>query len=283
MTEIRKPVARNFYPGDCAAQIREFLKDFEPPGGIPQKLTAAVLPHAGWSYSGRIAARTLETLFLHSDPERCIVFGSDHTGQNRHCLYAEGAWETPLGNLVIDAELGSWIFDRASDLLILDSSAHRYEHSIEVLCPMLKYFRPDIRIVPIIAGADDSAVLLGRRIGELLRELRSPVVLLASSDLTHYGADYGFAPEGTGPDAERWMRQNDRRMIDRLLRADAEGIVPEAFARRNACGPGALSALLAAVRESGIEMGYLVGYTSSHDQEPDTWFTSGVGYAGIVY
>ncbi|MCX5649161.1 MAG: AmmeMemoRadiSam system protein B, partial [Planctomycetota bacterium] len=105
---------------------------------------------------------------------------------------------------------------------------------------------------------------------------------------THYGPAYGFAPKGVGEAALRWVRdENDRRMIDLALRLDAEAAVPEAEARLNACGSGAVAATLAAARELGAVQGYLVHYTTSFDVMKERMgrrgFDAAVGYAGLLF
>jgi MEMO1 family protein len=283
MTATRKAVARNFYPGDCAAEINGFLSGFKPPEALPERLIGGVVPHAGWSYSGATAARTLYTLSRHIEPESCIVFGADHTGLHRPGIYPKGAWATPLGELRIDEVLSDAILDQLPELVTADPNDHQYEHSIEVISPMLKQFWPALPFVPIIVPAVHSSVILGKSLGELVLKLYRPTLFLASSDLTHYGMLYDFDPLGEGADALQWMKHNDRRMIERLLNLDENSIVNEARSNRNACGSGALAALLAALSIAGVKKGYLIEYTTSFDSEPGEVFSTGVGYAGIVY
>ncbi len=280
---IRRPTARAFYPGDCRRELDIFTAGFEPPAELTGPLAGAVLPHGGWMYSGGVAARTLASLAAYSTPETVVMFGGVHVPLATHALYPTGRWETPLGDLDVDAEVGRAILQRARDHLRPDIEAHRYEHSLEVLAPMVKHFYPAAAIVPIMVLPENSALELGRAAGEALRELDRPVVLLASSDLTHYGAEYGLLSAGNGNPAKQWMQANDRRMIETLCSGSGAEVLAEADRHRNACGPGALAALKEALRILDRQQGQLVEYATSHDIAPDTLFQRAVGYAGIVF
>ncbi len=211
------------------------------------------------------------------------MFGGVHVPLGVNALYPAGRWETPLGDLDVDAEVGQAILQRAGDHLQPDIEAHRYEHSLEVLAPMVKYFFPAAAIVPIMVLPENNALELGRAAGEALRELDRPVVLLASSDLTHYGVEYGLLSAGLGDPAERWMRANDRRMIETLCSGSGAEVLAEADRHMNACGPGALAALKEALRILDRQQGRLVEYATSHDIAPAPLFQRAVGYAGIVF
>ena len=93
-------------------------------------------------YSGGVVARTLALLAAHSQPVTLVIFGGVHVPLAANALYPAGRWETPLGDLEVDAEAGQAILRRAGDYLWPDSEGHRYEHSLEVLTPMVKYFLP---------------------------------------------------------------------------------------------------------------------------------------------
>jgi hypothetical protein len=263
--------------------MRAFLSDFAPPADLPDTLIGAVVPHAGWTYSGRVAARTLSCLERGGRPTTAVLFGTDHTGVFHHSLYPSGAWSTPLGNVPVDEELGEQILARTGKLVVSDPDAHRGEHALEVLLPMVKYLWPDCRIVPVTVRPVTDSVELGRKIGKLIESTGKRIVLIASTDLTHYGSLYGFMPGGSGEKGYRWMCENDQRMVDALCAADGDRILTEARRNQNACGPGAAAALAAAVTAMGHSRGYLVEYTTSHGIRPAAEFDYGVGYAGVVY
>ena len=126
-------------------------------------------------------------------------------------------------------------------------------------------------------------VKLGTKLAEMIG--KRPVAAIASTDFTHYGDVYQFTPAGRGAQAHEWMRQNDRRLIDRALGLEAEAIVPEARSHHNACGPGALAAAVAYARTRGASHGTLLEHTDSHSVEgsSEESFATAVGYAGIIF
>lgn len=279
----RSMAARAFYPGDCRRELEAFTSGYQPPTNLPAPIAGAVLPHGGWMYSGAVAARTLACVAANSNPETIVIFGSVHVPLREHTLYPAGRWVTPLGDIAVNAELGAALVGSSSRLLQADPAPHRREHSIEVLAPMLKYFFPTASIVPVMMVPDNSAARLGQLIGEALVNLNVPVVVLASSDLTHYGVEYGLLSAGTGPAGEEWMRSNDQRMIEKLCTGNGVSVLHEAQVRQNACGPGALAAQKETLLVMGFPQGRLIEYATSYDAGHESPFRRAVGYAGLVY
>ena len=159
---VRVPAARDFYPGDCQAQLTAFLADSRPPDDLPRPLRGAALPHAGWMYSGRVAAHTLDCFRAAPPPDVAIMFGAVHSAAvPEHAVYPEGIWETPLGNLEIDSECAAAVLAAAGDILRADPDAHLFEHSIEVLTPMVKHFFPGAAIVPVMVLPIPTAPRIG--------------------------------------------------------------------------------------------------------------------------
>ncbi|MFB0515141.1 MAG: AmmeMemoRadiSam system protein B [Candidatus Neomarinimicrobiota bacterium] len=283
-THVRRPAARGFYPGDCQAQLLSFLADSHPPDDLPQPLRGAALPHAGWMYSGRVAAHTLDCFQKSPPPETVVFFGTPHYRAGLdHALYPEGEWETPLGNLPVDNTGGEAVLAAAGNLLRSDPQAHEYEHSIEVLTPMVKYLFPQAAIVPILVQPEASAVHLGVLTARAITRLPRRAIFLGSSDLTHYGPQFGLTPAGSGPRAQAWMEDNDRHLIDILCHGTGEEVLREALNHHNACGSGALAALKGAMKELNAAQGRLVLYATSYAVEPEPVFRQAVGYAGVVF
>jgi hypothetical protein len=274
---------RRFYPGDCRRELEEFLAGHEPPASCPPALVAASVPHAGWRYSGGVAARTLATLAARSRPASLILLGAYHRPLSGvSAIYPSGAWETPLGPLAIDSDLAAQACARLTGLLAADLEAHAAEHSLEVIAPMVHALFPNVPVVPILVLPQADPV----RLGEELARLAEPrgAVVVASTDLTHYGERYGFVPAGAGPEAHEWMRTNDEHLLDLASALDAERIPEEARRRRNACGPGALAAACAFARSRGVRAGEVLEHTDSFDvQGASGEFHTAVGYAGMVF
>ena len=295
---IREPcVAGQFYPAGreaCLRQIesmRALLKSLraELPADLPARPVAGIVPHAGWTFSGPTALAVLEQIVARRTPQTFVLFGAVHGRMSGpSAIFPSGGWETPLGVVKINERLSREILSRFGDLVTDNPKAHKDEHSIEVQLPLVRHVAPEATIVPILVPPSDRAAEVGRAVGRVIRDLEADAMCLGTTDLTHYGLMYDFAPKGFGEAAMRWVRQeNDRRMVDLMLRLDAEGAVAEARAHMNACGPGAIAATLAAAQTLGAERGCLVHYTTSADVMRDQLgreeSESAVGYAGIIF
>ncbi|WP_041468189.1 AmmeMemoRadiSam system protein B [Chloroherpeton thalassium] len=283
MQFIREPQAMDLYPSDCGQQIFAFLKKYTPSTELPEKLIGAVVPHAAWKYSGKVAARTLHTLSERSSPDICVLLGADHIGLKKHTLLPDGTWKTPLGSLPIASELASALYSALPKILSNDMSAHELEHSLEVISPMIAYFWPKLSILPIIIVPNANALEIGNALVQLLKASGKTAIFVASTDLTHYGRFYGNAHAGTGEKALDWVQHNDKKMIECICNVKATEILKEAAENQNACGAGALTTLCAIAKAHEIQKGYLIEYTTSHGNEHPNFFQSGVGYAGVVF
>ena len=280
--EVRKPAAPHFYPRECGRAAKQFLENFTPPAQ-PPLVVAGVVPHAGWQYSGAVAAKVFASVQQKEKAVTFVFFGAVHRWAGINGIYARGAWATPLGPVEIDEVLATRILEETPEWTVEDPGAHNGEHSIEVQLPFLKYLFPEAKAVPIAVNPDSRAVPLGRRVGEILSGLDYPGVVIGSSDLTHYGDGYGFVPAGYGASAHRWMKENDGRML-RLAQEMRESEIPaEAGRHANACGAGAIAATVAAARAMGAGHGYLLEYKTSYDVVPEGEFRMAVGYAGLLF
>lgn len=283
MTTTRRPYARQFYPGDCREQIEHFLKNYKAPEE-PAKAVGGIVPHAGWVFSGAVAAKVFKCLSSKADPDTFILLGAVHTWKPRgNSIYSRGSWSTPLGNVLIDEKVAEALIETLGEDIIDDPEAHEGEHSLEVQLPFIKHLCPEAKIVPIAVPPDDNAYTTGKMIGEAVSNMDKKIVVVGTTDLTHYGDSYGFIPYGYGENAKRLMKEADSRIIELALQLKSAAISKEAQRSHNACGPGALAATVAAVKALGAEKGHLLEYTTSHDVMPKGEFEMAVGYAGILF
>ncbi|MHC4552645.1 MAG: AmmeMemoRadiSam system protein B [Planctomycetota bacterium] len=289
--KIRKPaVAGQFYGGsqaECLAEISECLTDKALMADLPDPIVAAVVPHAGWVFSGELAARAFHAIRqVNETVDTFVIFGAAH----RYCgtvpaVYPDGAWQTPLGEVQIDSDLATEI---AKLDCVTDRDAHTAEHSIEVQVPFIQHLFPDARIVPVIVPAGGFDLGFGTGVGELIANTPDKkIVCIASTDLTHYGPSYGFCPEGVGEAAIKWARDvNDVEFIDLALSMETDKIILEAHDNCSACGPGAVAVTVAAAKALGRTGGILLGHTTSHDillEKFNQSSNESVGYAAIVF
>lgn len=265
---IRNPaVAGSFYPGSARELdrvVRSVTRD------EPDKVAAMgiVVPHAGYVYSGGVAGEVFSRVKI---PSRHLLFCPNHTGMGAEAaVMGKGAWRMPWGDVPIDEDLASRL-TAASSLLREDSSAHRGEHSLEVQLPFLRRFRPDFRFVPIALGhlSLEDCKSLGEAAAGVLREEADPVLLIASSDMSHYL-----------PDAA--ARLKDRKAIDAMLALDPEALYRIVRAERiSMCGVIPATVVLFAARSLGAESARLVRYATSGDVSGDR--DQVVGYAGLLF
>jgi len=285
---IRRPaVAGRFYPGDragCVEMIEECLPE-EPSPDLPDEIVAGLVPHAGWAFSGPVAAKVFAAMKAQGAPETFVILSAMHRwGASRPAVYARGRWVTPLGEVEVDEELAAAILETGAGLLVESPEAHSGEHSAEVQVPFIQYLFPEAKILPILVPPEEDAARTGELIGRVVEAAQRRAAIIGTTDLTHYGASYyGFAPAGTGQQALEWVRANDERVINLILSMQAEEIVDEAAAHHNACGGGAIAGTVAAARTMGVDKGHLLEYTTSHHVMPRGPATDFVGYAAIVF
>ncbi len=283
---IRPAYASQFYAGDIPQQIDYFLKDFKSGIKVNNPI-GGVVPHAGWYYSGATAAKVF-SVFKDQNPsmKTFILLGTVHdSGKVRkHSVFSTGEWETPLGPVQIDEILAEEILEASDEMIEVNHQAHDWEHSIEVQVPIIKYLFPDAKILPIAVPPINTSIALGEKIAGVLSEYSNDVSVVASTDLTHYGSNYGFEPAGSGDAGLDWMHKNDERIVNLAVNLESDKIIDEVSSNRNACGPGALSAAVSYAKKRGCKEGQLLEYITSHEVAgEDKHFTLGVGYAGIIF
>jgi AmmeMemoRadiSam system protein B len=280
MPEVRPPShAGTFYKGSAEALTRQieecFLHKFGP-GNLPRvnllgqrKIVSVVTPHAGYLYSGPIAANAYYELALDGRPEIFVIIGPNHTGLGSAVsIMLEGVWRTPLGDALIDKQVSDDI-QNSSKYIDIDESAHRYEHSIEVQLPFLQYiYGKNIRFVPISMMMQDLEVSrdVGCAISEATSNLNS--VIVSSTDLTHY-------------QPQKVAIKNDNLVIDAILELD-EARLQQVVDKNNIsmCGLGPTATAVTVAKELGAKKTKLLSYKTSGDI---TGMQSRVvGYAAIV-
>ncbi len=288
---IREPVVEGqFYPAganDCRKAIEELLAALPEPEDSAARFVGGIVPHAGWVYSGRAAARVFRVLATGRTPTSVVLFGGAHRGRSADAaIFADGRWDTPLGSIDVDARLADRIQGQ-SNLFRDDPFAHEAEHSIEVQLPMVRHLLPEAKIVPIIVPPGPHSVEVGEAIGRTLTTYEYDALVVGTTDLTHYGPSYGFMPKGIGAKGNAWAKnENDRRMIELICALRGDEIVVEALGHQNACSSGAVAATIGAVRVLGAERGELLEHTVSSEVMPGNApgdVADSVGYAGLVF
>ena len=266
---IRQPaVAGRFYPGG-AESLRAFVERLYEGAPLEEKGNATLImaPHAGYVYSGRMAAFALAK----GRPARDVVLlGPNHTGRGRRLgLWDKGAWNTPACALEIAEVLAAKVLDACPEITP-DRESHLLEHSLEVMIPLLCALDAATRIVPICVAEHDPERLerVGRCLGRVCAAWPDPVTLVVSSDMSHYVSQQ---------DAKRL----DGMALERATALDPTGLYEVVRSRGiSMCGVLPMTLGLFAALEMGAQHAELVGYTTSGDVSGD--FDQVVGYAGVV-
>jgi len=264
-------VAGQFYQGTETGLRAELERCFTHrlgPGKVPdlnpngsRKIRGIVSPHAGYMYSGPVAAHGFAALAEDGLPEVFIILGPNHHGVGSGVAVTTHDFQTPLGTMRNDRELA---LAMRKDLIDDSVLAHRHEHSIEVQLPFIQFFSNDRRFVPVTMMMQDYKS--AARVGQTIREAIGgrDAVVIASTDFSHY-----ISPEQA--------RELDTLAIDSILALDGKGLYDTVRKNRiSMCGFGPVIAMLEAVQGSEAE---LLKYANSGDVSP---MSEVVGYASIV-
>ena len=268
---MRPPaVAGQFYEGDregLIAQIENCYLHKVGPGRLPQlrdgkrTLRGLVCPHAGYVYSGPVAAHSYAALAEDGLPETFVVLGPNHTGLGAAVALGTQDFQTPLGVAEVDQELARQLL---KDVLYEDMAAHRFEHSIEVQLPFIQHLREKVKFVPICLM--DQELGTAKKVGQIIREAigGKDVVIVASTDFSHY------VPKDVAA-------KKDRMAIDQILKMDARGLY-QTIEKNDItmCGYGPVIAMMTAA-EGGKAT--LLKYASSGDVAP---MREVVGYGSVA-
>jgi len=273
--KVRKPiVAGTFYAGtpeELKEQIEWCYKHELGSGAVPQvndegprEVVALVVPHAGYIYSGPVAAHAYKELAADGIFDTAVILGPNHTGYGSPVsLWPEGVWKTPLGELEIDENLAHSLL---GGMIEADETAHIYEHSVEVQLPWLQHLYREVKIVPIAMLAQDLET--ARQVGKAISNSSDNIIIIASTDFTHY-EPHSVAAE------------KDKSMIEAIINLDEE----ELYRRRESlnctmCGYGPVASAIVAAKEMGAKKASLLKYATSGNMTGD--FSRVVGYGSIV-
>jgi AmmeMemoRadiSam system protein B len=278
----RADFAGSWYPGgrkECEKSIRDFLKNSRVPEGDYLGV-GGVVPHAGWYFSGQTAFSVFHAIRQKRSPELFFIFGRHLHESGPDSIFFDEGLETPLGALKVHIPACEKLCE-AFRFRKENAQSYTRDNTIELQLPFIRFLFPDAAVLAIGVAPSQRAPAIGVRCAELAGELRLAACYIGSTDLTHYGPNYGFMPKGVGPESVRWVKEeNDRSFVEALLAGDPKRVLREAERSNNACCPGGAAAAVSAAGHAGARRGYLVDYRTSYDIQPDRSF---VGYAGVVY
>ncbi len=271
---MRNPyVAGQFYnerPEEVKEQIEQcFLSELGPGrlpdyGGAPRDIVGCVSPHAGYMYSGPVAAYVYAELSKQTPPKTVVVVSPNHTGHGSSVALSGEDWETPLGVVETDMKLVKELSDSCG-LMNVDESAHRYEHSLEVQLPFLQYIYQNFKMVPICMKGLRPEVI--GEISDCLSKI-DDVLIVASSDFTHY-------------EPQEAATEKDNNAIVPIIDMEEEKFLQKVYEHKlSICGYGPIALCIATAKKMGAKKAELLKYSTSGEITGD--MRSVVGYAGIV-
>jgi AmmeMemoRadiSam system protein B len=265
---MRNPAwAGKFYHRDSRGLNEELDSCFR---GVSQEtlpMAGAVVPHAGYMYSGAVAAEVYARL---PRRETYVIIGPNHSDpRNLMAAMSRDSWRTPLGTIDVDQDLASAL---AGSIIDIDEMAHAEEHSIEVQLPFLQKRFSQFRILPISLGGfqdQHTALDVGRTVAKAILDLKKDCTIIASSDFSHYKP-------------HEVARRVDAKLIESILSMD----VAEFYNRLSeydatACGYGPIAATITSSKLLGATSGKLLRYATSGDVTGD--YSQVVGYGAIAF
>lgn len=259
-------VAGQFYPG-TPDELREMIEEMVDKSADKEKVLGIIVPHAGYIYSGPVVGAVLSRIEF---TDTFIIIGPSHTGSGKPLsIMREGVWETPLGDVEVDSELAGMILDEC-EKLDEDRRAHNFEHSIEVQLPFMQYFRPDVKIVPIVLGHArvGDYVEVGKGIARALKKSGRNAVIMVSSDMNHYESQ-SVTKDKDNLAIEAVLELNEQKLISRVREENI-----------TMCGVAPAVTMITAVKDLGATSAELVMYRTSGDETGE--YDAVVGYAGII-
>ena len=273
--KIRRPAVSGMFYAGTAGELQEQIewcyKHELGPGATPQvnsiglrQLVAMVVPHAGYCYSGPVAAHAYKELAEDGLFDTAVILGPNHSGFGGPVsVWVEGSWSTPLGDVEIDQKLAQRLL---GGVIKADETAHVHEHSVEVQLPWLQYLYGKVRIVPVVMLTQD--IETARIVGESIAQAGGNLVVIASSDLTHY-EPHSVAMEKDSSVVEAVIALDEEELYERCERL-----------RCTMCGYGPVAAAIVASKQMKGDKTSLLKYATSGDTSGD--FSRVVGYGSIV-
>ena len=264
---VRNPfVAGQFYPA-YSSVLEKQLSELINKKSKKTDCLGIMSPHAGYIYSGGVAGAVFSRIKVKNT---AIILGPNHSGSGKpFSMMTETSWQMPQGEVHINKALAKKLL-AASKFLEEDPTAHTHEHSIEVQLPFLQYIKKDFKLIPIVISQSDIGTYkkLGQDIAKTVKKSKEDVIIIASSDMTHYeGRESAEKKDKLA--IEAILELNEEKLIDRVSSMDI-----------SMCGSAPVAVMLSACKALGAESSELVDYKTSGDISGD--YSSVVGYAGII-
>jgi len=264
---LREPVAAGTFYDGKAETLRKYVSSLCVEKKEKISAYGIIVPHAGYVYSGKVAGEVFSSVRI---PDTVIILGPNHTGMGAAIsVFPEGAWRTPLGDVKIDDKLSADILKNCAQAEG-EFEAHLREHSVEVQLPFLQYLKNDFQFAAITLADHDLAHLRSLADAIVKAVKGREVLLIASSDLTHY-------------EDAKTAKQKDSLVLDAIEKMDPEKMVSEVLGRDiSMCGWMPAYTVMHACKKLGAKNGKIIRYMNSGDASGDYREVVGYGGAAII-
>lgn len=266
---MRSPiVSGSFYENKKEDLLKQLKECFSKTGEkSDEKIKAVIVPHAGYFFSGKCAAKA----YSKKKGKKFVLFGPNHYGP--FSGISMETWKTPLGEVKIDEKLAQKILLKSG--IVVREECHFREHSIEVQLPFLQYTNKEFTFVPISFGTDIDPKITGKRLKFLLDE---DIIIIVSSDFTHFGPNYGYVPFTT--DVKSNLKKLDMGAIESIKNKDFNGFKKYLDKTKiTICGYMGILVFLAMIEDLKYDIELLDYYTSG-DVLGD--YRNSVSYASLI-
>jgi hypothetical protein len=263
---MRSPVAIGFYPAD-KKELENFVNELLKQKVEKRKAVAAIVPHAGYIYSGKVAGKVYSSILTES--RKFLIACPNHTGMGKKVALSAQNWLTPLGEVRVNKDFANKV--------PVDEEAHFYEHSLEVQLPFLQVLFKDFEIIPLCLSHLEFSEI--EKLAEILT--KNDIFYIASSDFIHFGPNYGYMPFNLTPEENvKKVEELDKKAIKFIEKLDAKGFYN--FVREKKltiCGMVPITLILLIAKNLGAKEGKLIAYSTSFEIHRNINFVS---YAGIL-
>jgi len=285
----RKPIVAGMFYQDTFdkldKQISLCFKNKLRPGELPgkrtnKKIIGGIVPHAGYSFSGPCASWFYKEIGEAKLPDCYVIIGPNHSGAGSDfSTYLFSDWETPLGDVKIDKNLGNQLTKKFPQLSN-EANSHLQEHSIEVQLPFLQFANRNkldkIRFIPILIKNYDYLNLT--KLADAISDLDKEVCVIASSDFTHYGPNYGFTPFVHA--VKDNIYRVDGKALDLIKTFNSKEFLKYSE-KTTICGTGPIITTIEACRGLASKKSRILNYYTSGDVTKD--YKNSVGYASVIF
>ncbi len=274
-----RALPEGWYPSS-EGEIRELISEWKPKFHHRDSLRgiiAGIVPHAGWAFCGSIIAEVLSS--FQRNLETIIVLGGHNSPGGPIIEYSEDFWCLPSGDLVRDKGFSERVNESLSDDISIVSEKS-LDNTVEVIMPLIAVLFPHVKWAAWRLPSDEKSIEFGKILASTAKETGRRIAVVGSTDLTHYGPNYGFTPRESLKSPIAWMKERDSRILKALAGFEGKKALELAADEHSACSAGAAVGAMTFARKLGCSNGQILSYSTSKEVYPSSSF---VGYGSIIW